>query len=288
MKIITYNEYQKAINLAVDYINAHINETVDLKSLSEIANISAFHFHRIFKAIIGESVASYISRLRLENVAQQLQTSNQTLDEIAEKTGYQSQFSLSKAFKKHFGIAPSAFRNSHNDCSAQSPPVKYFSRELFPEIRTIEKKELVYIRIIAGYGSENEYETAWGKLWKYAGQKGIANERTEFIGLSFDSPDITKPEQCRFYACITTEQALKPEGEFGRISIEGGKYAVFTLTGSYAGLTELYQTIYGHWLPSGKEKLRNSMPFEKYLNNPEIVEESELLTEIFIPVRSIK
>ncbi|MDR3245402.1 MAG: AraC family transcriptional regulator [Prevotellaceae bacterium] len=286
MKKITYNEYQKAVNLAIDYINAHINETVDLKSLSEIANISAFHFHRIFKAIIGESVASYISRLRLENVAQRLQSSNQTLAEIAEKTGYQSQFSLSKAFKKHFGIAPSAFRNSHSYCSLQSQtPVKYFSEELSPEIRIIEKKELVYIRIIAGYGSKNEYETAWEKLCKYAKQKGIANERNEFIGLSFDSPDVTKPEQCRFYACITTEQALKPEGEFGRIFIEGGKYAVFTLTGSYAGLTGLYQTIYGHWLPSGEEKLRNSMPFEKYLNNPGAVEESKLLTEIFIPVK---
>ena len=114
MKIETNNEYNKAINQSVDYINEHLNESIDLKKIAGIANVSEFHFHRIFKAYIGESVGTYISRLRLENAAQKLQITDFTLTEIAEKTGYQSQYSLSKAFKKHFGLTPSAFKNIQN------------------------------------------------------------------------------------------------------------------------------------------------------------------------------
>ncbi len=285
MKTETNNEYHQAINRVVDYINTNLNNTLDLKTLSGVANISEYHFHRIFSGIIGESLASHISRLRLEYTAQKLQTTNFSLTEIAERAGYQSQYSLSKAFKKHFGVTPSAFRNIHTYFSNQIPETKSEVKQLNPKFRFIEKIELVYIRIIAKYGSEVDYESAWRKLWKFAKQKELINESTEYLGLSYDDPNITRSEQCRFYACISTEQAAKVEGEFGTISVEGGKYAVFLLKGSYSGLNDLYKSIYLDWLLQSGIKLRNSMPFEKYLNNPDKVSEEDILTEVWIPVK---
>ena len=286
MKADTNNEYHKAINQSVDYINGHLNEAIDLKKIAEIANISEFHFHRIFKAYIGETVGAYISRLRLENAAQKLQITNFTLTEIAERTGYQSQYSLSKAFKKHFGVTPSAFKNIQTYFSSQLSKTEHQPLKLHPTIvNLIENKNLVYIRIIAKYGSELDYRTAWKKLWQYSKQKNIVNENSEFIGLSFDDPNITSNEQCRFYACISTEKPLKPEGEFGLQTIEKGKFAVFTHKGAYSGLNRLYQSIYMDWLPGTNKKLRHSMPFEKYLNNPDKEKESDLLTEVYIPIK---
>ena len=285
MKVDTNSEYHKAISQSIDYINSHLSESIDLKKVAGIANISEFHFHRIFKAYIGETVGAYISRLRLENAAQKLQITNFTLTEIAEKTGYQSQFSLSKAFKKHFGVTPSAFKNIQTYFSSQFSKTEHEPLELHPNIVNIESKNLVYIRIIAKYGSETDYRTAWKKLWQYAKQKDIVIENSEFIGLSFDDPNITKHEQCRFYACITTDKPLKPEGEFGLQTIKNGKFAVFTHQGAYSGLNRLYQSIYMDWLPGKKMKLRHSMPFEKYLNNPDKVKEDDLLTEIYIPIK---
>lgn len=285
MKVKTNNEYNKAINNSIDYINGHLNECIDLKKIAGIANISEFHFHRIFKAYIGESVGTYISRIRLENAAQKLQITNFTLTEIAERTGYQSQYSLSKAFKKHFGVTPSAFKNIQTYFSSQVSKTKHEPRDLYPNIVHTESKNLVYIRIIAKYGSELNYRTAWKKLWQYAKQKNIVNEKNEFIGLSLDDPNITMHEQCRFYACISTDKPLNPEGEFGLQTIENGKFAVFTHKGVYSGLNRLYQSIYFDWLPNTNEKLRHSMPFEKYLNNPDKIKEDDLLTEIFIPIK---
>ncbi|MFP4557113.1 MAG: GyrI-like domain-containing protein [Bacteroidales bacterium] len=285
MRVVTNNEYNKAINRSIDYINGNLNKSIDLKTIAKIANISEFHFHRIFKAFIGESLGSYITRLRLENAAQKLQVTNFTLTEIAEKTGYHSQFSLSKAFKKYFGVTPSAFKNIQNYFSSQISKPDYQPLELHPKIAKIQSKQLVYIRIISKYGSESDYRKAWKKLWQFAKHKCIVNGSNEFIGLCFDDPNITKHEQCRFYACISTDKSLESEGEFGVQSIEEGKYAVFTHKGSYAGLNNLYQSIYLHWLSKANIRLRDSMPFEKYLNNPDIVKEEDLLTEIYIPIK---
>jgi len=194
-------------------------------------------------------------------------------------------FNSSKAFKKHFGVTPSAFKNIQTYFSSQISKTEHEPFELHPNIVHIENKNLVYIRIIAKYGSELDYRTAWKKLWQYAKQKNIVNEKSEFIGLSFDDPNITKPEQCRFYACISTDTPIKPEAEFGVRTIENGKFAVFTHKGAYSGLNRLYQSIYLDWLPNTNKKLRHSIPFEKYLNNPDKVKEDDLLTEIYIPIK---
>ena len=59
-------KYTKQVNLVLDYINAHINEEFDLKSLAQKTSLSAYHFHRIFTTIMGETLAKYIMRRRLE------------------------------------------------------------------------------------------------------------------------------------------------------------------------------------------------------------------------------
>jgi len=285
VKNITENEYNKSINNVLEYINLHLQDSIDLKVLAFVANISEFHFHRIFKAFIGESLGSYITRLRLESAAKELQISKLNLSEIAEKTGYNSQYALSKAFKKHFGIAPSAFKNIESFFSAQVKSKEIEIINLEPEIRELEELKIVYIRIIAEYGAAMEYKTAWEDLLKFAIRKQILYKNTEFIGLSFDDPKITRKELCRFYACMSINKEIKPEGKFGTRNLESGKFAVFTLKGPYSGLSDLYNRIYYHWLPMNYFKLRNSMPFEKYLNHPDKVDESEILTEIFIPIK---
>lgn len=285
MKQTTQNEYEKAVNKVVDYINRHLFESPDVKKLSEIANISEFHFHRIFKTIIGENTGEYINRLRLEYIAEHLQKTNHTLDEIAVKTGYGTKYALSKAFKKHFGLSPSLFRSQPTDSSHN-----FFAEDsrrlipLEPLIKQVAQKKLVYIRIIDWYGSPDSYAAAWEKLGKFAREKGLLNKSTEFIGLAFDNPTITLPENCRFYACITINKEVSPEGSFGLQTIKAGQYAVFTLKGAYEGLMDMYYNIFIKWLPASGYKLDGGGCFEKYLNSPDHVPEKDLLTEIYIPI----
>ena len=71
-KKTTQEEYQKCVNAVVDYINLHLGEEIDLKSLARISHFSPFYFHRIMKAFLGEPVGTFIVRTRTEAAARLL------------------------------------------------------------------------------------------------------------------------------------------------------------------------------------------------------------------------
>lgn len=285
MRSRTQSEYEKAVNRVVDYINAHLYEMPSIREIGEIANISGFHFHRIFKAIIGENIGAFISRLRLEDVALHLLMSDDSLTDLAVKTGYGTKYALSKAFRNHFGISPSQYRIQGKKAYSYFQEGKHELVELDPEIRNVAAKTIVYVRIIDVYGSEESYAAAWYKLGVYAKKNNLIDESTEFIGLSFDDPEITHPSKCRFYAGFTPNRHVLPEGEFGGQQIRGGKYLVFLHKGPYYKLKNTYYNIFMKWLPQNNIEIRSSVSFEKYLNYlAEDVKEQDLLTEIYIRI----
>lgn len=274
----TQKEYHKSINKVLDYINEHLNEKPDLSTLSQIAHVSPFHFHRIFKAIIGENLGEYVQRLRLEYVAGQLKTTDLSLNVLAEKTGYNSEQSLSKAFKKYFGTPPSIYKLASADTTDYNP------LQLSPLICKIEPKNIIYIRVIAPYGTQKVYDKAWRELNQFATDNNLLKTSNEWLGISFDDPSTTQSNKCRFYACLTIDKPINPRGKIGCKNIKGGLYAIFTHKGSYSGLNEYYKNIWFGWLPSANYRLRQATFFEKYINNPDIIKAEDIITEIYIPV----
>ncbi|WP_172914802.1 helix-turn-helix domain-containing protein [Capnocytophaga canis] len=105
-------DYRERINKVLEYIGNHLDEKIELKTLAEIANFSEFHFHRIFKAFVNESVGAHITRLRVEASAILLRYSNLSVEQISEKVGYEMVSSLSKSFKKFYGVSPTEYRNN--------------------------------------------------------------------------------------------------------------------------------------------------------------------------------
>lgn len=75
-----------------------------------MAGYSLPHFHRIFTAEIGENIAAYIKRVRLERAARKLMQGAVDLTQVALAAGYQSHAAFSKAFKQRYGYTPSQFR----------------------------------------------------------------------------------------------------------------------------------------------------------------------------------
>ena len=82
-KKTTQEEYQKCVNAVVDYINLHLGEEIDLKSLARISHFSPFYFHRIMKAFLGEPVGTFIVRTRTEAAARLLRYSDMPIADIA-------------------------------------------------------------------------------------------------------------------------------------------------------------------------------------------------------------
>ena len=96
------NNYQKSIDKVLTYIDANLNEKPDLDKLAKLANLSKFHFHRIMKAHLNESLGNYINRIRMETALKLIRYSNQSIKEIAYNVGYQTPAAFNKTFKKRF------------------------------------------------------------------------------------------------------------------------------------------------------------------------------------------
>ncbi len=279
LKEDTQAEYYKSVNKALDYINDHLKENITLKTLSDVANISPYHFHRIFKAVIGENMSQYIQRLRLEYVANQLRLSSASLETLAEETGYQSTQALSKAFKKRFDIPPSIYKQTPSQWTIQR------ADQLFPRICKIYPKHLIYLNKIEKTMS---YNNIWQKLYSYAIFSKLLYEGSESIGACFEFENSELDPDIEFRPCISVEHPIESNKNISCTSTDNGIYAVFTHKGDYKSLADLYKNIRFIWLQQGRYSLRNSIVFEKYLNNPNNTEKDNLLTEVYIPISQKK
>src|SRR5580658_9850176 len=105
-------EYAQRINRVIDYLRVNLDRQVKLKELAKVACFSEFHFHRIFRAVSGETLSNFTNRLRLEKAARLLRYSDQSLTDIALDCGFSSSATFSRAFRSGYDTSPSQFRKS--------------------------------------------------------------------------------------------------------------------------------------------------------------------------------
>ena len=282
MKNITYNDYIQRINKVVAYINNHLDETLDLKILANEAALSDFHFHRIFKALKGEAIGGYITRLRLEATARLLRYTALTIEEIAFNIGYETPASLSKAFKKQYGISPTEYRTNKDTYIMKKEIINPDLALKAPKIVTLEPKNLIYVALTGAYGSLN-YGKAYEQLWAVIKAQKLFTKGIESICISYDDPKITEGSLQRSDVCLAIHKPATPQEEVSCKTLAGGKYAVFFYQGSYENLSQVYDTAV-RWVIDHEYTLREEPFFEKYLNDARRTPKEKLKTEIYIPI----
>ena len=282
MKNITYNDYIQRINKVVAYINNHLDETLDLKTLANEAALSDFHFHRIFKALKGEAIGGYITRLRLEATARLLRYTALTIEEIAFNIGYETPTSLSKAFKKQYGISPTEYRTNKDTYIIKKEIINPDLALKAPKTVTLEPKNLIYIALTGAYGSL-DYGKAYEQLWAVIKAQKLFTKGIESICISYDDPKITEGSLQRSDVCLAIHKSATPQEEVSCKTLAGGKYAVFFYQGSYENLSQVYDTAV-RWVIDHQYTLREEPFFEKYLNDARRTPKEKLKTEIYIPI----
>ena len=282
MKNITYNDYVQRINKVVAYINNHLDETLDLKTLANEAALSDFHFHRIFKALKGEAIGGYITRLRLEATGRLLRYTALTIEEIAFNIGYETPASLSKAFKKQYGISPTEYRTNKDTYIMKKEIINPDLALKTPKIVTLEPKNLIYVALTGAYGSL-DYGKAYEQLWAVIKAQKLFTKGIESICISYDDPKITEGSLQRSDVCLAIDKSATPQDEVSCKTLAGGKYAVFFYQGSYENLSQVYDTAV-RWVIDHEYTLREEPFFEKYLNDAHRTPKEKLKTEIYIPI----
>ena len=263
MRHDTRQTYRQRILKVLVHIQNHLDDALCLDDLAGVALFSPYHFHRIFRGMVGESVQAHIRRLRLERAASRLKTTDNSVLHLAFEAGFETHEAFSRAFRAMFGVSPTEFRNQHQPIpSTPAPSGVHFSPaadvDSFEPFRTgdspvdvkIEKREPLRVAFVRHVGPYQEVGKAWERLCGWAGPRGLFGPNTAMLGVCHDDPDVTPPERIRYDACITAPDGLAAEGDVGIQEVAGGDYAVTTHHGPYENLAATYAVLCGEWLPS--------------------------------------
>ncbi|NOX42828.1 MAG: AraC family transcriptional regulator, partial [Gammaproteobacteria bacterium] len=245
-------QYRKKINDVHIYMQNHLGSTLNLDVLSSVANISKFHFHRIFSAVTGENVLQYIKRIRLENAAFRLYYTGDPITDIARDSGYATLSAFSKSFKNQFNCNPRGYRKTgvnltESDISKETSFWRNDNNIIQCEVRDVDEYVVCYVRKTGEYCIAAQ--SAWETLLNYARDvESLSDNNNKHIGITYDSPKITSADCIRYDACISYNpdilNGIKKIGDIGIQRIPSGKFAVFKHRGEYSNLWNIYNAIY--------------------------------------------
>lgn len=270
------------INRAIDHIVTHLEEPVRLNDLARVARISPFHFHRVFQALVGETPADFVKRLRLDKALGLMNRKPvMSLTSIALRCGFSSSSDFTRSFKQRFGVAPSAFDiggwrtargNELNRIVEQDSPngqLKRLPSRLNPEkfkvrIRDLSARTVAYIRVSRPYQS-NAVVKAADRLINWAELRGYSNG--QWLGYQWENPEITPLEDCRYHIAVEAE-GFTARGEVGQFKFPPMIVAEVEIRGGIDLEIRALQWLYGSWLPRSGFVLDDHPCFEAWIGRP--------------------
>ena len=295
MKRSTEQVYRERILSVLVFIQKHLDEELSLEEYARVAHFSPYHFHRIFRGMVGESLAEHMRRLRLERAATRLKRTNWAIVEIALEAGYETHEAFTRAFRALWGCSPSRYRRDTSLVPAPGPTgVHYRENGSLDDLQLPAGGETMEVRIehvnpmlvafVRHVGPYDGVSAAWERLCLRLGKEGLLGPGTKFIGVCHDDPEVTPPEKVRYDACITVDSDFVAQDDVGVQTIGGGEYAVTTHVGPYHLLGQTYAQLLGQWLPRSGRELRSEPSLEFYLNAPESTDPQDLITDIYAPL----
>ncbi|MBP7479722.1 MAG: AraC family transcriptional regulator [Spirochaetaceae bacterium] len=276
--------YQQRINTVLDYIEEHLDSKLTLQTLSNAGCLSKYHFHRVFKAITGETVHDYIKRTKMEKVSRALALHHtKSLTDIAFDMGYNSSANFSRDVSLYFDKSPSQIRSEMKPHSV-SIHDEIKSSISFKGVEKLNNKRILYTRIHNGYKADIIRET-FASLCAWAMDYFKSRIGEQLIGIGYDDPDFTPLHKCRYDACIVISNDL----EIGIIepynvkNIKGGTYAVFLFEGRGEDIYKAWEVIFKEWVIHSDYFPDNRPHLEMYLPSPQW-KENIYRVELCLPV----
>jgi AraC family transcriptional regulator len=285
------------------HIDDSLNTELSLESVSKITHYSPFHFHRIFKNEIGETLNQYINRRRIEKCAGILFRRKEIpINEIFSNYGFTSNSSFTRAFKKYYKVSPTEFRKqspskfskirqtqSKNGQKSQvfeyyicniNNHLNWIQMNAKIEVKKCEKVELAYINCIGIQGQS----PAFGRLMNWAGPKGLLNKPDfKMATIYHDSFKVTAPNKVRMSACLVLDAPIDIEGEIGLRTIEEGKF----ITAHYEIRVHEFEQAWTSlfvWMNENGYKKADQDPYEIYNNDFNTHPEKKCIVDLYIPV----
>ncbi|PHR92296.1 MAG: AraC family transcriptional regulator [Robiginitomaculum sp.] len=278
------------------YIDAHMNDELDLDTLSRVAAYSKFHFHRQFVALFGMSVSRYVLLKRLNRAVYTLAFRGEVpITTIAYDCGYESPEAFSRAFKTNAGQTPSDFRK-HPQWQAWTEkyqPVTEIKAKKMPNVEMPNVKDVkivdfpeTRIAVLKHRGAPHLVMNSVRQFIAWRKENALPPKSSATYNICYDDPNHTAPEAYRFDICAATGKDIAPN-EYGIEAghIPAGKCAVLRHIGSDDGIEAAARILYEHWLPNTKHEVRDFPLFLQRVRAFPDVPEHQAVLDIFLPLK---
>jgi len=277
---------------------------VSLGAMAAKAGWSPFHFHRAFRIVVGDTPKRYTQRLRLERAAARLASGSDPVLRIAADAGFASHEVFTRAFRRQFGTAPSAYR-AHAPggvapdakarhlslTDATAPCVGLYHMHVEPQPRrlsmpmlSIERRELspAHVLIVRARCARHELSKTmgecFGKAFPYAMGTGVPLAGRPFTRYLSTGPGLFTIES----GCVLAA-ATQGQGDVEAATLPGGGAAVAMHGGSYDTLSDTYAEMERWMEKNGMQP--GGAPWESYITDPaDHPDPAEWRTEIYWPL----
>lgn len=298
--------YEQRVNRVIDHVREHLAEDLSLGGLARVAAFSPFHFHRIFRALTGETLSAFIQRLRLERAALALtHYPDESVIAVALDSGFSSAATFARAFRARFGMSATEWRDggaerwskrsktNRKPGKAPGRARRHGSSKLTKEVtmdvtvKTLPRCHVAYMRYVGPFGPHGIPDT-WTKLQRWMTTHGLAGPDSVKIGIGHDDPKVTEPEKCRYDACVVVPDGFPADRHVNLADLPGGRYAVAGFTGTAHEIGEGWDGLYRNWLPSSGYEPDDRPCLELYRGDPMVAARPGAFhCELCVPIRPL-
>jgi AraC family transcriptional regulator len=273
-------DYLDRVNCAIDHVTRNLSEPLALEDVARVACFSPYHFHRIFRTVVGETLHDFVKRVRLERAVYLISHSEgRPLTEIALACGFGSSSDFSRSFRKHFGVSPRAFdvaqfRKTRRDQMIGSLPggerLARLPAGANPDgfavrLRNLPSRRVAYLRVFRPYEGTRVEETA-SRLVSWARARGLAGG--QWLGYQWDDPEIVAPDQCRYDLGVEIPETATITADVSETRFPPMKVAEIDIAGSVDLELRALDWIYGTWLPRSGYAPDHQPGFEAFSGEP--------------------
>lgn len=259
---------------AIDYMEEHLLGYITIEDIAKKANVSPFHFQRIFMILTDVSVGEYLRRRRLTLAAQELSSTGDKIIDLAYKYGYDTPEAFSKAFRKQHGISPSEARKgigklqSYNRLTIQvnmkgAEPMNY---------QIVERNAFQVVGIkrecpCGDEGGPNGIPEFWGEV----NENGTVDRLGQFMNGEIKGilgiTDNYDEEKNTIDYWIAAEHIGENPSDFTSLAFLQSKWVVFEVHGSApTAMPEAWKQIYTEWIPSNGYEIADLPAIEAYID----------------------
>jgi len=297
------------MNHAIDYVEQHITDELNLPKLAQITHCSTYNFQRMFSMVTGITITEYVRRRRLTLAALDLQEGDVKVSDVSVRYGYDSPTSFARAFQAVHGVTPSEAKRSNMNLKAFPRMTFQMSitgaSEMNYRIVTTEPFKVFGLEELVSTTGEDYFQHG-GKTWAHIWETNFVNGKHEQLKVAAGTEKSTQHSTMfvqdmwpvhglmnyrkvndttyGYMQCSFVTGDSKTDG-YAVVEIPQTTWAVFP-TGMMpwenigAAIDDLYKRFYSEWLPTSEYESVSGPEFEMHSGN---FEEGNI--ELWMPVQ---